>query len=430
MPIALTKDPARRIAFLFGAGLSQSAGMPGTDCLTEAVRRGSWGQLTACKCDYPAHRSKYTLLSQSTSSRIDQAAEVDHVRTFLDRLVEAARPHNPRSATFSYEELYSLSYQLNQHIRGRFINPALNPFVRAVECAYEAGGECKRHTDPQLDADAGTALHLDNNENDTHKSTHYPSVGDLAGDAWEFIRDLVGNILALECANHSLALENGAIHWIVDALRSEEVTVEVIVTLNYDTLVECLLSENAVPFQDVFCALDPNTVTLGQQSLPPATGAPHLLKLHGSLNWFWRHKKLERLEPGADLMRRPHRDGPLILLGTTNKVWDYYAVLYDTLQREFFSLLQRVSTVIVCGYSFGDYVVNLRLWDWLRRERQNRLLIVHKDGEELIGGPHSGLTERLKRMFLEFGSQLDYEPSFAEGTSWKRISQRILRVQT
>lgn len=115
-----------------------------------------------------------------------------------------------------------------------------------------------------------------------------------------------------------------------------------------------------------------------------------LLKLHGSTNWYgfrfpdWdrfavvngnvdhaKDEKGRRLDP---LSVAPH-----FLTGTTVKEQTYRYGLIGELFFEFRALLARHRTLI---YGWGDKGINIRLDQWLRDARENRIVILHGDALE------------------------------------------------
>jgi len=79
---------------------------------------------------------------------------------------------------------------------------------------------------------------------------------------------------------------------------------------------------------------------------------------------------------------------PIILLGRNNKEIDYFKPIFEDLHFQFDSALRsaKLKRLIVCGYGFGDNVINLRLKSWLRRSSANKMVLIHPKPEECLKG--------------------------------------------
>lgn len=98
----------RRLAFLFGSGVSLNDGFPRTDEITEAVER-----------------------HLRTEHMDDEAILLESLRWHLTRedgLQESQRT-NPEARQANYEDIYYLASQLSDLASGEYDNPAVYPLM-------------------------------------------------------------------------------------------------------------------------------------------------------------------------------------------------------------------------------------------------------------------------------------------------------------
>ena len=127
----------------------------------------------------------------------------------------------------------------------------------------------------------------------------------------------------------------------------------------------------------------------------------HLIKLHGSVDWFWLRRntdqrvRLAKVPYGTDVSNIRHVDGDMedsidgrseILIGTFNKLLEYSRPLYFRLTVHFDRILADHDTMLVAGYGFGDKGINTRIIDWLEDLEDRRLIVLHEDPTGLLRG--------------------------------------------
>ena len=179
--------------------------------------------------------------------------------------------------------------------------------------------------------------------------------------------------------------------WIKDAINDEECKSN-IVTLNHDRLLELYFENAGIEFCDGFAINPKKKVKIFDPRCFLDIDIPHLVKLHGSINWkayggltkhltaiplngFEEHKFID----GHGLLTNEI----VILAGTHNKLEDYSYSIFSDLITEFTRLLWSTDYVIICGYGFGDRGVNSRLSNWLRLDIKNQILVIHPKGKKV-----------------------------------------------
>ena len=76
-----------------------------------------------------------------------------------------------------------------------------------------------------------------------------------------------------------------------------------------------------------------------------------------------------------------------MLLGTFNKMRDYFSPPYCDLWQAFRERLQQIDRLFVSGYSFGDKGVNSVVTDWLFGRKNSKLVLLHQDPEGCVREP-------------------------------------------
>lgn len=153
-----------------------------------------------------------------------------------------------------------------------------------------------------------------------------------------------------------------------------------IVSLNPSEVFEQFLSQHAVSFHDGFEADGAGGANFSPQALQLFFRGIRLIKLAGSVDWFWEKQEGET---SPKLARRPANlscgTRPVVLWGDLKQILeppqDVLLPLYG-IARGAFSMHFRIITV---GYDWNDLVVNRWLIEWLAWREANRMVI--------IGGP-------------------------------------------
>ena len=129
-----------------------------------------------------------------------------------------------------------------------------------------------------------------------------------------------------------------------------------------------------------------------------------LYKLHGSIDW-WRFSQAFgrptargqrtiirygiplKMPPWmcrnsrGDWLREDPR--PVFLCGSYNKLLDYRDGIFAELHFRFFRLLREHDIIAMSGYGWNDRGINGWLSKWLSSARKNRIVLFHKNSEEI-----------------------------------------------
>jgi len=172
-------------------------------------------------------------------------------------------------------------------------------------------------------------------------------------------------------------------------------------TLNHDLLVERLLDQNHITYQDGFDKPDGDVRYFNESLLLENKDKIRLYKLHGSLNWFRVRDNLSSdaildryallLNPNAWHNRNSRGEFvhnlsgvPLFLTGSYNKMFQYNYGIIKHMLHHYEVDLHTSSYLIVSGYGWNDKGINGRLFEWLSRSSRNKLILLHHNPETSI----------------------------------------------
>jgi len=345
------------LVFLLGSGVSVPAGYPTVSDITARMRSGAGAVET------PHGNFDFQPESGGGPPPSDLAGHaiefIRRVESLCQRVGEG--PHTP-----NYEETLYLVVQLRDSLLGEIENPALEPLVRLLQT--------------ELRIPIGTGF-VQPGDRD--------SLLGLANLACNYIQDLVWRLLSREPSRVS-HLD------FIPAARMDNPTL-VVATLNHDLLIERAAMASQVHLETGF---DPLVRGFGHWNPSRfASGETWLLKLHGSINWFWFHDRdaqemlrfgmtdgspfTARNERGRALLPFPVR--PFFLAGTNNKIVDYSMTqIASDLQCRWRDALRQTNRLVVVGYGFGDKAINGHLVDWIELTEDPIMLIVHRNEARLV----------------------------------------------
>lgn len=207
----------------------------------------------------------------------------------------------------------------------------------------------------------------------------------LAAQATDFIQWLVADSLeAGRAEGLDLLIE------LAKSQRNERLD---IVTLNHDLLVESLFSEHGIAYVDGFGDAQ-GEVRYYDGSAFDSGGGIWLLKPHGSIDWFQitvqgrqRYARIERRGVGTPTggegeTARNRSRLPSFLSGKSKVLAYNKGIFVDTFYR-FQQALHENCLMVMSGYGWGDTAINMRLAQWLDRDRSHRLILLHRNPEAL-----------------------------------------------
>ena len=354
------------ISFLLGSGISIGADLPSMSGITDEVLFGNYRR-----------GSNDSFRPSESTSEIDVIGtkaedEMHRIQTFLRWLgARAGLRYEPDySRVVNYEDLAYLAGQIYDDCFGEYENPAIAPFIdEALASLWEV--LAKLGTSP------------------TDK------LGTLAGDAVDFIRDVLGIMLAQATAKAS---RTEHLKMLVNAALEAGNTGLNVFTLNHDRLLEGYLQASNVDVVDGFGREDvdlgirrwnPDLLDRGEAEKGPFV---RLFKLHGSLGWRRirpetpgekgrtdaaqersRQDEYVGIRSNADLKGKADHSGrvhkevgrSLVLAGTFNKMLDYTRHIFLEHHYRFHRFLADSTNLVVCGYGFGDKGINGRIAEWM-----------------------------------------------------------------
>ena len=349
------------VAFLLGAGASIPAGFSKTDDITEGVRkpfrRKMGHSYRPSVVDWLIQRL-YALTVEYYSARRDETKKVN------------------------YEDVYYLASQIADD-QTELQNPALMPLLVRLRHELGANREYQRYCDQ------------------IQTSTLQDDLSVFCSAVCSRIADVVRNVLSQKAQGANKHLE------LIQAVHgADDLHLRGIGTLAHDTHVELHLLSSGVELSDGFGRPDPaNDLRLWRNCFPD--GKVPFVKLHGSVNWFWLKgwpdgdgpMSAIGMKDGVGIQHgdiRPVGDGPefihggaymvtggSIVIGTFNKPAQYSrSIMLDSHYR-FRRILSETTTLVVCGYSFGDKAINAHIVDWHGDDR-NLVVVDFRDRFSVI----------------------------------------------
>lgn len=385
------------VGFLIGAGVSIPCGAPTTSALTADLLVPTIPYMRATDERYYPLRDKGPAPTPHGVPALEQvSALLGCLRPYVDGYygsrVNAA---GCVDREVNYEDLAYLVVQLSEAINRERDNPALLPFIQAVESELAIGADALRN---------------------------------LADEAIALINDHVSHRLSglVPCANH--------LQCVIDACRANEHPAVPILSLNHDCLVEATLRRASIAFGDMT-----RTMPDGRRILdgsPLHTGAT-LYKLHGSTDWFrWRpvHDDQSTAFWGEWIGSLTHAEAQsawraderaLILVGRFNKELSYASSPFSELFAYARQALRRTDSLVVSGYSFGDKSINAMLIEWIYAAPlgKRRILLAHRDPSSVQRAARGAIANKWER-WLHAGA-LRTVDAYLGDLSWSDVREAL-----
>lgn len=292
---------------------------------------------------------------------MESIGEAKRIQEFLRIIKENIDPHlRVREARKShYEDLYATALQIVQDETREITNPLIAKSLEWLKAASTQLWVAGDH-------------HIDKNR--------FASLADRTSD---FIQWVVYH----QIRKASIPIGMNIISTVARAANELD-----IFSLNHDLLIETQLTKDGVTFADGFSNKQ-GDARIFSWSWNETGCATRLLKLHGSINWYmFRFKEWDQVasvDEGPDYSRgedgkplEPLDVKPMFLTGTTVKEQAYGIGFFGDFFTRFRELLRKHQTLICCGYGWGDKGINIRLNQWLRDAKANRIVILQNSPVE------------------------------------------------
>jgi hypothetical protein len=250
---------------------------------------------------------------------------------------------------------------------------------------------------------------------------------EAAEDTVDFLRDVVHMALT------GLVPKPGHLRTMVNAIEEAEERLP-IYTLNHDCLVERVCDEHRLHYDD-FLRISGDRRILEPLSEPQPDAKAAIYKLHGSVNWH-RFRRLDGAGGwfaswvGDEISTSgvPHHQGttwrsderPLFLLGRFNKELGYLNEPFLDVLNAFTQSLRSRDRLFVSGYSFGDKAVNAMLIEWVFSAPDKRLVVLHRDEQELVNGARGAIRNHWSAW--QTAGVLKVVPKFLSDCSWSELN--------
>lgn len=398
----------RPISFLFGAGLSRPASLPVTRDITEFVLRGE----NVCR-----HTNGRYLIEKHPNPRIDQTRDfLERILLLLQILKTEADLYYFSDRKPNFEDLYFMAQQILGSLTFDEDNPVAHHFARFLDGRLN-------HILVQDPFTEGLSTRSYPPAQRIRYRHDVSTVAKLLRESCNYMRDVACAMIGQQ------PKELNYLGWLAEAIEDRTVGQKIFFTLNYDTNLETFLAGRAIRFVDGFgdsvasegiCYFDPSTYE--------DSSTLHVIKLHGSLNWFTNRVsrgpsdgqlKFIKVLDYQTAAKSFEIDVPIVIVGTHNKPAGYTNPLFEDQHNRFLTSLRATKNLVVCGYSFGDKAINTRLLYWLDQDRNRRMIVIHPNPKECQYGARPAMSRAWEK--LELIGQLVAIESGAELVTWATV---------
>ncbi|AFN75435.1 hypothetical protein MROS_2205 [Melioribacter roseus P3M-2] len=391
----------KKIAFLFGSGLSIPAEMPSTSDITQNVLDGD---------NVMRHTDGNYYFGKPLYHHIGAADEyVPRVLLFLKRIkIEIDLYYwDLFHKETNYEDLYYVASQIYNSEMFIFDNPVVQPFIDKII----------KEVKPILQGRPG--------EIRGNWELH-----ELAHEAMNYISDIVWHHLSKEPKRLSY------LNFLKDAYEDSNINRMFIFSLNHDLVIEEYFRTENISFIDGF-GNPVKGVRYWNFNIFKNDEKLNIAKLHGSINWFKFsrgkytpneigipiHGNFWRTQDPNGVYRHPDNGRPMILVGTFNKILQYTYDIYFLLYYLFYNTLIDTNTIIISGYSFGDKGINTRLIEWMNSSSARKIIVIHPEVEKLKQPSSDGIYRNWDNWVND--NKLIIIEKRIEEISWDIISKNI-----
>ena len=351
-----------RLIVFVGSGVSYPSGLPCVNEITRRLLEDTWYR--------GGNERFYPGTAGDAHYRQDKWAPfLQELLKYLKSVADQYQARRERRPT-TYEDLYSLVWVVDMDCDVALENPAVSQFVHDVE------RERKR------------------------LAQQYSIEANLPTTTWKartFIQCVVHHCLYRE---HQ---EPRGFDALVGLALDPNIAKLEVTTLNHDLLVERAFERAEIEFVDGFSPERDGGIRWFDPSLFDGDYGVRLLKLHGSIDWFKLQKdgiKWGKLlvpwlhaapKDGSGEFRLPGDFTPMFLTGTFTKPMEYLVGIHAEMMARFHVVLQACDTMIMSGYGWNDFTVNVKLMEWLRGQRKRRLVLLHEAPEKMKENSKSAL---------------------------------------
>ena len=373
------------ITFLFGAGVSIPSNILKTSSITNLILEG--------KNVVRGNAENYYIDDPNRSRETIYAEAPQRVQVFLKILKnQLAEYYQNKNRSINYEDIYNLLDFIFRNYRSTEGNPSLKYLMKELE------PEIKKLL-ISLDEDLDIKFEL----NDLLKETKI------------YIKDLVTIILSQKVESFL------GLNFLRNYIKENPSSQINLFTLNHDTILEQFFESERIEFNDGF-EKSGSDYHFWNPNLFEQNSLINLFKIHGSVNWHyydetsWVDRRICKVSQKM-FWREPRKS--ILLIGTDNKLSEYIRGMFLELYYRFYKNLNFTETLIVVGYSFGDYGINEKLFDWVL-QGNNRMIIIDP------------LVEDLKEkiwpvLYSEWENERKIKPikEYVENITWARISKDL-----
>jgi hypothetical protein len=333
----------KRVAFLFGSGISRLSNAPGVCEITDALLNAGW-----CD-DGNLHFSPSETKSIGTAQR---------AQDFLRVLKKYIDPHlrHRENRESHYEDLFSAAEQILQDETCEIVNPMIFGSVSEIQKLV--------------------------------MGLYHGQATDGCPNPFAFLVYSATLLIRWGVFNMLWPIKTSKGLEVLTSCAKEVMQMDIF-SLNHDLLIERQLEQTGVPFSDGFS--ENRGDVLRFNSSWNNENRVRLYKLHGSLDWYpfvfsdslLQFAKVPRnVDPhnckdnnGDDLT--PKNTVPLVLTGTTGKDRLYTVGFVGEVFRQFHARLNEHDTLICCGYGWKDKGINNYVNQWLHNSQNKRIIILN-----------------------------------------------------
>jgi hypothetical protein len=376
-----------KIAFLFGAGVSQCSGLYGTQKLTEKILAGENVHRGMAE-NYFVNDMLSNPMPEEDDVYVSRIKKLFHVLTnnlgshysFINRMI-------------NYEDYYYMIDSMHTDEDMEFENPVVTYFSDYL---------FKNHT----------SLF------EPFKENFSPlRLVDLMWEAKLYIEYIVASYLDKKPKDLS------QFSLLEELYQDNSFSKAYIFTVNHDTLIEQYFKSKEIDFSDGFITKDDTVRDWDSGSFKEKM---NLFKLHGSIDWAY-YDTDDPYEKNICIYTKQQRgfSPPVIIIGSFNKLRKYSRGISFDLQYLFAKYLTECNRLVISGYSFGDQGINSRIIDWLYDSRDRKIMIIHKEADEMLKNARPAIKSIYHWDVKEKSDLIRIIPKWFQDIDWKGIKDRL-----